>query len=158
MAKAIDMTRPLAVFLMAVIGMSALCSPTRAQQAEDIGDFRVHYNTLNTNLLPPDVASAYGIQRSGSRAMLNIAVLRKAGSADSLDQPVRARVTASAVNLTGQRREIELREIEDQDAVYYIGTFRIHNEETLSFAVRVQPEGQSGPAREITFRQQFYTD
>ena len=70
----------------------------------------------------------------------------------------RGRVVASATNLTGQRREIELREINDQGAIYYIGTFRIHNEETLNFAIEVSPEGHSGAPYEFAFRQQFFVD
>lgn len=139
--------------LIALVAIAA--GPVSAQQAEDIGDYVVHYNTINTNLLPPDVARAYGIQRSGSRALLNIAVLRKGG--EDMDSPVRAEVEASAVNLTAQRREIRMQEITDEDAVYYIGTFRIHDEETLNFTIRVKPVDSEHRAREITFRQQFFT-
>lgn len=141
---------------LAMVGLlMVFAAPASAQQAVEIGDYIVHYNTLNTNLLPPDVARAYGIQRAGTRALLNIAVLRK-GDAD-MDTPVRAEVSASAVNLTAQRRQIRMQEISDQDAVYYIGTFRIHNEETLDFTIRVRPENSDRPAREINFRQQFFT-
>jgi hypothetical protein len=48
-----------------------------AQQAEDLGDYLVHYNTMNTTLLSPEVARAYNIQRSGTRGLLNIAVLKR---------------------------------------------------------------------------------
>lgn len=126
-----------------------------AQQAEDIGDYLVHYNTLNTTLLSPEVARAYGIQRSGTRGLLNIAVLKK--RPDGLNDPVPARVTASVINLAGQRRDLELQEIRDQEAIYYVATFRFHNEENLNFRVSVQPEGQ-GRAHEFSFRQQLYTD
>lgn len=155
------MNRTLAGFLVAVLTASVLLvlpASAPAQQAEDIGNHRVHYNALNTSALPPEVASAYGIQRSGSRAMLNIAVLRKAESADSMDTPSRAQVSARAVNLTGQSRDIELQEIEDDDAIYYIGTFRIHNEETLTFTITVQPEGSEQAPQTFTFQQQFYTE
>lgn len=126
-----------------------------AQQAEEFGDYTIHYNTINTNLLTPETASAYDIQRSGTRALLNIAVLR---GDDQGDAPVTARVSATAINLAGQRREIAMREIRDQDAIYYIGTFRFRQEETLNFRISVTPEGHTRPPHEFTFRQQFYTD
>lgn len=152
------MTRQLpALFIIAAVLLLTTSSAV-AQQAEDIGNYRVHYNALNTNVLPPEVASAYGIQRSGNRAMLNIAVLRKAENADSMDVPTHAEVSAGAINLTGQRREIGLQEIEDDDAIYYIGTFRIHDEETLTFTISVQPEGSRQPPQEFSFQQQFFTD
>jgi len=140
------------LFAVLILGMVA---PLAAQQAEDFGDFEVHYSTLNTNMLSPEVARAYGIQRSGNRAMLNITVLDKNDT--GLNTAMTARVSAEATNLTGQRRVIELEEIRDQDAIYYIGTFRIHNEETLNFRVSVQPEGSPRP-REFSFRQQFYVN
>lgn len=152
------MTRQLAALSLTVSALLFLSAPVSAQQFEDIGDYRVHYNTLNTSLLPPEVARAYGIQRAGNRALLNIAVLRQAEDENGLPESVTAQVSARVINLTGQRRDIELREIEDQDAIYYVGTFRIHDEETLTFTLSVKPEESDEPAREITFRQQFFTD
>ncbi len=140
------------LFAMLLLGAVA---PLPAQQAQDFGDFEVHYSTLNTNMLSPDVARAYSIQRSGNRAMLNIAVMDK--NETGLNTALAAEVSAEAINLTGQRRVIELEEIRDQDAIYYIGTFRIHNLETLNFQVSVQPEGSPRP-REFSFRQQFFVD
>lgn len=141
--------------LIALIFGLVFSLPVFAQQAEDLGQHLVHYNTMNTSMLSPEVASAYGIQRSGTRGLLNIAVLKK--EADGLNTPVTARVSATATNLAGQRRELDMQEIRDQDAIYYIATFRFHNEEQLNFRVNVQPEGQ-GRMSEFSFRQQFYVD
>jgi hypothetical protein len=129
-----------------------LSAPLAAQQAETFGPYEAHYSAINTSQLSPTVARAYGIQRSSNQAMLNIAVLR---TGDPEDEPVSATVTAQTVNLTGQRREIELREIRDQGAIYYIGTFRITNEERMTFRISVQPEDRLSP-HEFTFQQQFF--
>lgn len=136
-----------------VLAAVLLAGPALAQQAETFGSYRVHYNALNTNLLTPDVAQAYGIQRAGTRAMLNITVLDT-----TTNEAVKATITAGATNLTGQRRDIQLREISDQGAIYYIGTFRIANQETLNFAIDVSPEGHSEAPYEFSFRQQFFVD
>jgi len=53
------------------------CHLALAQQSQDFGEYVVHYNALNTNLITPQVAQAYGIRRSSSRALLNITVLKK---------------------------------------------------------------------------------
>lgn len=55
----------------------ALCLPilVQAQQFESFGQYEVHYSTLNTNQLTPQVAQAFGIQRAGTQAMLNISVI-----------------------------------------------------------------------------------
>jgi hypothetical protein len=128
----------------------------QAQQSRAFGDYVVHYNALSTSQLTPQVAQSYGIQRSPSRALLNITVLRYA--ADGGEAPVRATVEATAKNLTGQLREITMREITDvEDAVYYIGELRVHNLETFDFSVSVLPAGEN-EALEVKFRQQFFTE
>ena len=67
------MTRP--AFLIALTAL-ALATSAFAQQAERHGDFIIHYNTMNTRLLAPEFARAYGLARDGNRALINIAVLR----------------------------------------------------------------------------------
>ncbi len=133
----------------------AACTPALAQQSTDIGQYTVHYNAIKTSELPAQVAQAYGIQRSSSRALLNITILDQAGDSPA---PVHAQVTATARNLTGQSRSIDMREINEADeAVYYIGEFRVNNMETFNFTVTARVEGRAEPL-EITFRQQFYTE
>ena len=140
----------------ALLAILLATTPAFGQQAEEFGDFTVHYNTLNTSQLTPTVAQAYGIQRSSSRALLNITVLRK--SEGKLPQAVEAQVVANARNLTGQRKDIEMRKItEASEAIYYIGEFRVNNMETFDFTVAVTPTGESRPL-ELKFRQQFYTE
>ena len=127
-----------------------------AQQSQDFGEYVVHYNALNTNLIPPEVAKAYGIQRSPNRALLNVTVLKKV--MDTPGTPVDAAVTASGTNLTGQRRDIEIREVKDQGgAIYYIGQIPVHNMETYNFNVEVALETEDEPLV-VKFRQQFYTE
>jgi hypothetical protein len=127
-----------------------------AQQSQDFGEYVVHYNALNTNLIPPEVAKAYGIQRSPNRALLNVTVLKKV--MDTPGTPVDAAVTATGTNLTGQRRDIEIREIKDQGgAIYYIGQIPVHNMETYNFNVEVALETEDEPLV-VKFRQQFYTE
>lgn len=141
----------LAALMLVLLGASG---SVWAQQAHDMGTHWVHYSAINTSQLAPEVAAALGVQRSASRTLLNLAVLRK--GEDGLDRPVRAQIEVRAVNLAGQRRNLELREFVEQDAVYYIASFPIHNEERMTFHVRVLPEDASGAAREFSFQQQFF--
>ncbi|MGK7296445.1 MAG: DUF4426 domain-containing protein [Candidatus Wenzhouxiangella sp. M2_3B_020] len=143
---------PTLATIAAVMFASAVFSPLQAQQSQQFGPYEVHYNTLNTNMLSPEIASAYGIQRAGTQAMLNITVLDRESR-----EAVEADVEVVARNLTGQFRDIQLRQVSDQGAIYYIGQFRIHDEETLNFDVEVQPDGREGPPFELSFRQQFFT-
>jgi hypothetical protein len=135
--------------------MLSLSQSTLAQQAKEFGAYTVHYNALSTAQLSAPVAQAYGIKRSSNRALLNITVLK---NTDAEPSPVRARMSASARNLTGQSRQIELREVNESDeAIYYIGEFRVNNMETFDFKVEIRPES-SAQVYELQFRQQFYTE
>jgi hypothetical protein len=137
-------------------GLIAHSSNTEAQQSQDFGDYVVHYNALNTNLIPPQVATAYGIKRSSSRVLLNVTILKKVMGAPGT--PVQAEVVASATNLTGQRRDLEIREIKDSEgAVYYLGELPVHNMETFNFVVEATPSGENQPLT-VKFLQQFYTE
>ena len=143
---------------LSVVALVALflSAAVPAQQSQDFGEYVVHYNALNTNLIPPQVAQAYGIVRSTNRALLNVTVLKKV--MDTPGTPVSAKVTASGTNLTGQRREIEVREIEEPGgAIYYVGVFPVHNLETYAFDITVAIEGESEPL-DVRFKQQFYTE
>jgi hypothetical protein len=127
-----------------------------AQQALQFGEYSIHYNALNSSLISPEVAKVYGIRRSDSRALINISVLKNAEN--ELPRAVKANVTASGRNLTGQTREVDMREVnEGDDAIYYIGELSVRNMETFDFTVMVTPEGQSKPYT-LKFRQQFYTE
>lgn len=144
------------VIRICVFSLLWFSSHAFSQQAAEFDDFVVHYNAINTAILAPEVAQQYGIRRSSSRAMLNITVMKNSG--DGANVAVRAKVTGSARNLTGQNREIEFREIsEGDDAVYYIGELTVRNMETFDFMVEVTPEGERDTLP-VRFRQQFYTE
>ena len=118
----------------------------------DIGDHIVHFSAQSTDQLPPDVARAYNIVRSKNRAMLNVSVLQESdGSA------VVADVSVKTVNLTGQLKNVTMRQIDEGDAIYYIGEVGIANRETLVFDISVMPSG-SDQVSDVRFKRQFFTD
>jgi len=152
-----------ALVMMSFLGLLAACGgpdesagAPRAQAAEatnaDIGDYIVHFSAQSTDQLSREIAQAYSIVRSKNRAMLNISVLR-----ESDNKPVAANIVVKAVNLTGQLKDISLRRINEQDAIYYIGEVAVANQETLIFDLSVTPEGASRAAQ-VSFKRQFFTD
>lgn len=146
-------TRMGSILGAALLAFAAL--PVAAEQAVSTGDYTIHYNAVPSELLEPAVASAYDIRRSRNRALLNVSVLKK--NMGLTGQPVRARVTASATNLNAQLRQVPMREIADQGAIYYIGLVPIHDQEVLKFTIEVQPEGEDAPTV-VRFEQQFFID
>lgn len=145
-------TRILILYLLGITLLLPLS--VQAENAKDFAEYTVHFNALATDMLPPKSARDYRITRSRNRGMINITVLKKVP--DSLGQPVHARVEVDAENLVGQRRAIKLREIREGEAIYYIGEFRISNEETLKFTVLARPHGTE-ELLEARFSQDFYT-
>lgn len=119
---------------------------------KDIGDHVVHFSAQSTDQLPPEVARAYNIVRSKNRAMLNVSILRESDNA-----PVAGDVTVKTVNLTGQLKNVAMRRVDEQDAIYYIGETPVANRETLIFDITVRPEGVD-TASDVRFKRQFYTD
>lgn len=126
-----------------------------AENSQDFGDYVVHYNALTTDFLSPEVARHYDITRSKNRAMLNITVLKK--DLGLAAQPVRAAVSARAVNLNQQVKPLSMREVDDGNAIYYIAEFSVDHGETLDFDVQVEP-ADSGRQMNVRFRQQFFVD
>ena len=148
---------------LSLLGLASACGgPTEssavpeAQPAGatsiDIGGHIVHFSAQSTDQLPPEVARAYNIVRSKNRAMLNVSVLEEATS-----KPVAAAVTVKTVNLTGQLKSVTMREINEQDAIYYIGEVPVANRETLIFDISVMPDG-SDESSDVRFKRQFFTD
>ena len=123
-----------------------------AASSADIGDHVVHFSAQTTDQLPREVARAYQIQRSPERAMLNVSIIRKSDNA-----PVAADVQVKTRNLTQQIKNVEMRQIDEQEAIYYIGETPVANRETLIFDISVTPEGKT-TASNVRFKRQFYTD
>ena len=117
-----------------------------------IGDHVVHFSAQSTDQLPPDIARAYNIVRSKNRIMLNVSVIESATS-----KGVTADVSVKTQNLTGQLKNITMREVREQEAIYYIGETPVANQETLIFDISVTPEGKTLPS-DVRFKRQFYTD
>lgn len=118
----------------------------------DIGDHIVHFSAQLTDQLPPEIAQLYNIVRSKNRAMLNVSVIDEHSGTS-----VPATVSVKTVNLTGQLKNVNMRKIQEQEAIYYIGETPVSNRETLVFDISVVPEGATEPS-ELRFKRDFYTD
>ena len=128
-------------------------SPVWAERAVRFDDYTVHYNVLTTDIIDAEVARAYGIVRSNERAMINVSVL-KANDTDMSAQKALIKVVAS--NLNSQLRQIPIRQLDDGDAIYYVGEFPVNHLETLTFDVAVTPSGET-QTHTFNFSEQFYT-
>jgi hypothetical protein len=126
-----------------------------AENSTRTGGYTIHHNALTTDNLPAQVASAYHIPRSRHRALLNVSVLRD--EPGTLGTPVRAEIRAVARTLYGQLRPLEMTEVVEPPAIYYIAHFPVDHRETLTFELEILPEGDRRPLS-ATLQQEFWTD
>ena len=129
---------------------SVLATPV----SKDFGEYTVHVNAFNSDTLQPSMAKAYNIVRSKNRGLLTISVVKKSLSENP--KPVKAKVSGKAINLTGQLKDIQIREINDGGAVYYISEFQVADKEVLDFTVYLTPDENTSPVT-VELRQQFFT-
>ncbi|MHB1083876.1 MAG: DUF4426 domain-containing protein [Thiobacillus sp.] len=141
------MKRLLASLCLCVIAVGA-----HAEISQEFGQIKIHYNALTTDELLPEVARAYKIERSKTRGIVTMSVLKqnKLGVAT----PVPARITLYATNLTQQLAHVEMREIKEGTAIYYLGEFRVAPPDTLKFTATVEVAGE--PKNNMVFNQKFY--
>lgn len=139
-----------------LIGLLALVlapSAAMAEQSVKFGDIEVHYNAMPTSELLPEVAKNYKLERSQTRGLLTVSVLRK--NQLGVGQPIKAEVTAHVVNQYSQLGNIDLREIQEGPAIYYLGEFRMSPPDTLKFTLSVTPQGSAKPLK-VEFDRKVY--
>jgi hypothetical protein len=122
---------------------------------QDFGDYQVHYNAVRSDELSADVARAFGIERSANRVLLNVSMVRK--DADERTSPVDGMVTATAHNLNGQLKDLQVRRVTEGQSVYFIGEVGIAGAEILVFDIQARPEGQTNPYK-VQLKREFFAD
>ena len=125
------------------------------ENMKDFGEYVLYFNALNTDQLTPEIAREYGIVRSKSRALLNVSIHRKLANGQT--EAVTGAVSASAINLTGQLENMTLREIREDQAIYYVGESSITDGEVLIYTIDATPSND--PSRfTVRFKKQFFVD
>lgn len=138
--------------LIAMLTMCMMSGWAHAEKAQKFGNLEIHYNALTTNDLLPEVARMYKIERSNTRGLLTISVLKK--NEVGVHLPVPARISIWVTNMTQQLSPLTMREIKEGTAVYYLAEFRVAPPDTLTFTGVIETPGE--PKREIKFSQRFY--
>src|SRR5690554_303251 len=85
---------------------------------------------------------------------ISISVLDTKDNKD-VGTPITAKVEGTIKNLIGQSRVLEFKETQETDAVYYVSTFRVDDEDRYNHEIKVTQSSQKRTIDE-KFRQQFY--
>ena len=135
--------------------LSLFCVSVFAENSTSIPGYTIHHNAIPTASLDPAVASQYRIQRSKYRGMLNVSVIKDVPN--STGKSVDAYVMANATNIRGQLISIPMRKVTEGDAIYFIGEFKIADQETLNFHLQVKPKGETRFYK-AELKQEFFID
>ena len=138
--------------LLAALCLCSLATVAHAEIMQKFGPFEIHYNALTTDSLLPEVARNYKIERSKTRGLVTMSVLKK-NKLGALT-PVPAKVTVYVTNLTRQLANVNMREVREGAAIYYLGEFRVAPPDTLTFTATVEVPGEL--KQEMTFDQKFF--
>ena len=141
--------------LCALLLMGGLSTPAQAERMVKQGPYQIHYNTVTTSFLTPEVAQAYGIVRSAYQALVNIAVLRE--NPDGTTTPVQALVTGEVGNLVEQARPLSFQIVREQNAIYQLATFRFTQDEATRFRLQIRVDPNQ-PPYELSLIDRFYFD
>lgn len=120
----------------------------------------IHFNVFNSSFLTPEIAKQYNLKRSNYYAILNIAVHEKGTSddtsADALkDKPIQVLLQGTATNIVQQQQQLEFIEIEEGRAIYYLSTFRISDDDFLTFDIKIRANADS-PGYDLSFKRRVY--
>lgn len=126
-----------------------------AEQKVSAGNYELHYNTFPSTFLSKEIANTYQITRSKSRGIVSISVIDKSKEPSVA---VEAEVKILAKNLLNQEKEIKFFKIvEENMAVYYLGSFAMNNQEDINFTLSATPK-DSDTKLTTQFAREFFTD
>jgi hypothetical protein len=141
--------------ILTLLFISLISLSAWAENSTTIPGYTIHHNAIPTATLDPAIAKQYRIQRSKYRGMLNVSVIKTVEGTTGTSTP--AVILAKATNIRGQLISIPMRQVLEADAIYYIGEFRIADQETLNFDLQVQPQGETRFYK-AKLSQQFFID
>lgn len=140
--------------LLVMLIFAAVWQPTYAEQKVTKGPLELHYNTFPATFLGSKIATNYQIKRSKSRGIVSITVM---DTSQTPPKAIEADVSIKAQNILGQEKSVEVKTIKENDgSIYYLGLFRMNNEESINFKVSAKTIDKNTISH--AFTREFFTD
>lgn len=130
----------------------AFATASNAENMKKMNDINVHYIALSSTFLTPEIAKAYGIERSRYKGLVNISVLDNTQEGKPSKTVI---INGKARNDVGQIKSLDFTEVVEGDAVYYLAQVSYTNEETIYFDINITDKGKQ---HNLKFSQKFYVD
>ena len=125
-----------------------VCEVSSGAQFVSWRNYEIHYTTFSSMFIPSEVAVAHDIVRSENSIVLNISVKKS-------DQSVAASIDGQVTNLLNQLVDLQFREVNDGQAIYYLANHIVDERDILNFHVRIVPTGET-EAYKLNFLRQYY--
>jgi hypothetical protein len=138
--------------VLASFALSAWSTSALGQQhAVRHADLEMHSTVVNSQSISAETAREHGIAPAHNVGVLNVVVLREI---DGVQWPIRAAVSATRTTLSGVQRDIDLRPVEAEGRVSYLGSFEFVPREVLDFKVtaRINP---ASPLLQLSYRERM---
>lgn len=130
----------------------AFATVSNAENMKKMNGINVHYIALSSTFLTPEIAKAYGIERSRYKGLVNISVLDNTQESKPSKTVI---INGKARNDVGQIKSLDFTEVVEGDAVYYLAQVSYTNEETIYFDINITDKGKQ---HNLKFSQKFYVD
>jgi hypothetical protein len=137
--------------LITLLALSVITTSS-AENMKKMDGLNVHYIALGSAFLTPEIAKAYGIERSRYKGLVNISVLDNTQAGNPSKTVF---INGKARNDVGQIKSLEFTEVKEGDAVYYLAQVSYTNEETIYFDINITDKGKQ---HNLSFSQKFYVD
>ena len=139
-------------FVLITLFALSVITTSSAENMKKIDGLNVHYIALGSAFLTPEIAKAYGIERSRYKGLVNISVLDNTQAGNPSKTVF---INGKARNDVGQIKSLEFTEVKEGDAVYYLAQVSYTNEETIYFDINITDKGKQ---HNLKFSQKFYVD
>lgn len=140
------------IHIVLLFAIGFLSGNVMADNMKKMGDINVHYIAIGATFLSPEIAKAYGIERSRFNGLINISVL------DNKKENTPAKsvsISGKARNDVGQIKTLEFEEVKEGDAIYYLAQIKYSNKETFYFDIEIIDGNEH---HKLSFQQKFYVD
>jgi hypothetical protein len=131
---------------------SLLFNTVQAENMKKMGSMNVHYMAIGATFLTPEIARAYGIERSRYNGLINISVLNNQLPGNPA---MEVAITGQAINDIGQYKTLDFKQVKEGDAIYYLAQVSYSDEETIRFEIDITDGKET---HHLSFKQKFYVD
>lgn len=139
------------VMLLAIAVSASAPAWSQAHTSKE-GPYTLRASTVSSETIPESTAKAHGIERDPRRGILNVLIQRKNGA---IEKTLHGDVHAVARDLTGQKREVPMKEVDANGYVSYMGTYDFVRGEVIDFLIDAKPRSGAHELH-LTFRDRMW--